>query len=362
MHSVLALLGFLLGTVGSVHRAAHAAEPVPLATDAEVTAQIARLKDSATRLSALRQLIATGEEEIYQVGSMIPGYPSPEAERIAKRAAKAAIDAADLKTVSSALDSPDLDLQWYGIAFCRITDPKEFPDFAVLIPKVKKLAATGGVTVRAIADEQLQQLPEFHDFLAQRAREETSLNVIMTLVYVSNGDGFESAMDDAARRLLARKEQSIRSDALGFIGFNSNDAPMYKVHFSRAVFDRVVQLSTSKSSAERADVADAMGDPMFQAIAPAASRTTLLKLTSDADAKVRVNAIFGLSTQRADPAVQAAIKRLLHDQSPEVVYFTILADGPARHRSELESLAKCADREISQFAREKLAQIAKSAK
>ncbi len=350
---------FLLGTTGAARAATESAELAPLATNAEVTAAIARLNDPATRLPALRQLIATGEEEIYQIPSSVYFYDSAEKERIAKRAAKAAIDAADFKTVSTALDSPDLDLQWYGIAFCRITDPKEFPDYAVLIPKVKKLAVTGGATIRALAVEQLQQLPGFRDFLAQRAKEETNLEVIMRLVY---GDGYMSEMSDAAARLLDRKEEPIRRDALDFIGFNSHMAPLWQVHFNRPIFDRVVQLSTSKSSAERASVANAVGDPLFQADAPAEARATLLKLTTDPEADVRWRAIFGLKDQRAEPTVQAAIGKLLHDRSPEVIYFTILADGLARHRTDLEALKKCSDREIAEWAQEKLAQIAKTGK
>lgn len=356
----LIVFGFLVGTFGSVSGATQAAEPAPLATNAEVTAAIARLNNPATRLPALRQLIATGENEIYQAGgSVVFGYENAEKERIAKRAAKAAIDAADLKTVSAALDSPDEDLQWYGIEFCRITDPKGFPDHAVLIPKIKKLAVTGESNIRALAVEQLQQLSGFHDFLAQRATEETSLDVVLQLV--RDGGDYESAMNDAAARLLDRKEESIRRDALDFIGFNSQRAPMLRVHFDRSIFGRVVRLSTSKSSAERACVANALGDRLFQADAPAEARATLLKLTTDPEADVRWRAINGLSAQRADPTVQAAIKRLLHDRSPEVVSFTILADGPVRHRAELEVLTNCADRQIAQWAREKLTQIGKAA-
>ena len=202
MRRSLLIVGLLLGALQANGTTPGKAEPKPLATNAEVDAAIARLKNPAARLSALRQLIATGSIKLYQVGSVIFCYGDATQDRLAERAAQAARDADDLPTVSAALDSLDWDLQLYGIWFSGITDPQRFPDRAVLIPKVKKLAVSGDAGIREQAVELLKQLPGFADFLAERAREETSLGVIMRIVYGSNGAGYNSAMNEAALRLL----------------------------------------------------------------------------------------------------------------------------------------------------------------
>ena len=88
----------------------------------------------------------------------------------------------------------------------------------------------------------------------------------------------------------------------------------------------------------------------------------MLKLATDPEADVRRSAVYALEVQRAEPDVQAAIRKLLRDSSPAVVYSTILADGPTRHRRELESLVKCADAEIAGWAKDQIKSLEHPAK
>jgi hypothetical protein len=152
----------------------------------------------------------------------------------------------------------------------------------------------------------------------------------------------------------------VREEALDFIGFNSQRAPMLQFPFGMDVFDRVIASIKAKSAKERSAAAYALTD--IRQLNPDRSREAFLGLVNDPDADVRWRVAGGLVGQYERQDVKRAMAVLLKDRSPVVRYMTILALGPQNFVSELKRLSKGSDPQIANWAAEKLTQLSSNKK
>jgi HEAT repeat protein len=127
---------------------------------------------------------------------------------------------------------------------------------------------------------------------------------------------------------------------------------MWQVTFDTVVLDRVVELTRSHSLQERADAAYALTD--IRRLDLDRSREAFLRLAKDTSSDVRWRVGFGLSDQLDREDVKPVIAALLEDDAPDVRYMTIVAVGAEKHIKELQELARCSNKQIANWAAERL--------
>lgn len=321
--------------------------------DAVVDTMIDRLKEPDNRLPMLRALLKFSEG----FGRM-PGGPSLPAPVM--KARLAADTALDTSTTEKALVDFDWLLRFTAVEHFG-SPPETINDWKRLLPLLEKLAVKDDSAIRKAADGKLLNFPETENFLAGRLINETSAEVILELVRVgTRGMELTNRFLPLFVPLLNHPDEKVREDALLFVGFNSNRAPMLQFPFGLDVFDRVLASTKAASAKERAAAAYALTD--IRQLDPDRSREAFLNLVSDPDADVRWRIAWGLAGQYEREDVKQAIAVLLKDQSPEVRYMTITAAGPSKFILELEALAKGSDPRIAKWATEKLNQLANDKK
>jgi hypothetical protein len=235
------------------------------------------LQDPNKRLPAIATLADFGSPKLYQVGSVIVSISGDDRETVAlrSRATQLATLAADSETVAAALESDDPRLQMWALWFWRhgiyeavrakgesrlrlrmeSLTPEE-KSWIDLTPSVRRLAATSPHRTVAIDDLAAFTLPENRQFLKDLIPAEKSADVILDLLERTTprkkSDRSERDMlfNEQLLRLLSDPDPKVRGESLGCIGLNWNNAPMYQVHFSSAVADRVQELRRSDDSNE----------------------------------------------------------------------------------------------------------------
>jgi hypothetical protein len=206
-----------------------------------------------------------------------------------------------------------------------------------------------------MAQRRLRHIPGQQKFLARCVEAETSAANIMRLVYGSVGRDLHVRLNPHVIRLLEHEEETVRCDALAFIGFNSHRAPVWQIEFTHEVFWRVVDLSRSKSAEERAWAVYALTDMRNRD--PAAVRARIFELAEDKSADVRWRLPQVLGDQLERPDVQALLAKLLRDESALVRYFTIITLGPEKHVEELRALAAGSNKQVAEYAAGQLRKV-----
>jgi len=342
--------------VNTLHEKAIAAIQTCPDLDAVIAAMIDRLKEPEDRLPMLRALL----EFSGGFGGM-PGFSArTPLEKLAVKAKQAVNDALDVPTVEMAL----VDSNW----LLRITavehfgnPPAQTSEWERLLPQMEKLAVNDDSAIRGAADGKLHWFPGTEQFLAERLTNETSADVILELLRDRNvGNELNDRFLVLFVPLLSHPNEKVREDALLFIGFNSDRAPMLQFSFGMDVFDRVIASTRANSATERADAAYALAD--IRQLDMDRSREAFLHLVNDPDADVRLRVAWGLNNQLEREDVKRAIAVLLKDKSAEVRFVTILAAGPQKFIPELEALSRGSDPSVADLAAQKLNQLANDKK
>ena len=325
-------------------------EPTAIHSQAELNAAIARLKNETTRLIALEQLISFGWLPLYNPPWFITA--DAEQDRLQTQAADAIRKCNDFKTIRMALDSPSETLQdWalWNIPGQQVGDAERWNG---LLPRIRRLATGKAAGIRGRAQECLRGFDNQEEFLAKCIESETCLDNLLRPLYDGNGQGFHDRFNPHVLRLLNHKEEEVRCNALGFIGFNSHRAPMWQIRFDDKVFQRVLELSRSKNISDRNIAVCALAD--FRSREPEAVRKRMIELATDESENVRWQIPGTLIDQMDREDVRTAMAQLLRDKAPIVRYFTIAALGPDKYMKELEELASGSDKQIAQWAAERL--------
>jgi HEAT repeat protein len=330
--------------------------------DAVVATMIAGLKEPNKRLpmiEALLKLSGGGR------GMQLSSESTPWSELMDK-ASQAALEALDVPTIQKALVSPDWLLRLTAVKQFGAVDEMGHPTAAIsawepLVPQMEKLAADDDESIRSAADESLRGVPGTEKFLAERETNETSPNVIMTLLngrFVGQDyqTRFQNRFLTLFVPLLSNRDEMVREGALHFVANNHMSAPMYHIPFGMDVLDRVLASTKAKSAKERWEATLALKE--VRELDPDRSRDAFLDLVNDPDKDVRTWVAAGLANQLEREDVKQAIATLVKDKSPTVRYFTILAAGPPKFIPELEELSKGPNAQIAEWAAQMLKQVA----
>ena len=317
-----------------------------------------RLQQPERRMEALKVLLKFAGSYLYMGGSY-GGSGNRRYDEAQKQAALAVGKCGDVETLAKALDSPDRALRYWAVMKFS-TDGISPADRVRLLPKLKRIAAEDDSVFRSLAAERLQGIAGTREFLDQRLQVEASPEVLMRLVLGSHGrvdEDYKREFLVLFRPLLDHPDERVRLDALRFIGFNSQRAPMWQFPFSRDAFDRVVELTQSQSIQERHDATYALGD--LKQTAPEERRQALLRLIKDGNAEVRGVAAWGLAGEKDRPEVGEALRGLLSDPSPSIRYSVIGILGATNYVKELQELARGPDERVAEDAARQLDWIAK---
>jgi hypothetical protein len=324
--------------------------------DAVIAAMIERLKEPDERLPMLRALL----EFSGGFGGM-PGFSArTPLEKLMAKAKQAANEALDVPTVEKALADSNWLLRLTAVEHFG-NPPAQTSEWQPLLPKMEKLAVDDDSAIRSAADAKLHWYPGTERFLAGRLTNETSADVILELLRDRNvGNELNDRFLVLFVPLLSYPDEKVREDALWFVSFNSNRAPMLRFSFGMDVYDRVIASTRARSAKERAAAASALTD--IRQLDADRSREAFLLLANDPDAAVRQQVARGLAGQFEREDVKRAIAVLLKDKSPGVKFMTILAFGPQKCVPELEELSKGSDPLIADLAAQKLNQLANDKK
>ncbi len=341
------------------HEAYEAARNGP-ELEATVTAYVSQLDQPETRLRAMQVLMHFASYELYAGGSFgYGGTGDAQFDALRKRAATAVHTCADPVTVGRSLDSPNRQLQSWGVAhFCGsgLTQPESPNPWLQLLPRLERVASQADAGIRSLAVERLRDYPDSRLFLINRTEAETSPEVLMRLMHDQvSRDEFNERFVARLCSLLSHPEPDVRHDALLFVGFNSGRAAVWQFTFDARVFDLVLNSTRSPLAQERADAAYALTD--IRDLDLDRSRKAFLRLANDPSSEVRWRVASGLVGHLQREDVKSVIEALLQDDVTLVRYMTILAVGPENHAEELRVLRKCEDRQVAGWAAEKLEQL-----
>lgn len=312
---------------------------------------IAGLKEPKTRLRMIEALL-----KLSGGFGGVQGYsPRTPLEILMAKASQAAHGAFDVPTVEEALADPDWLLRITAVE--HFGNPREntnewkrseaeTTEWERLLQQMKKLAAGDDESIRSAAVERLRGFPGTESFLAERETNETSANVIMKLIsgrYV--GEDYQKRFENRFLALfvplLSNPDEKVREDALIFIAYNHDSAPMYHIAFGMDVFERVIASTKAKSAKERWMAAFALKE--VRRLDRDRSLETFLHLVNDPDEDVRSHIAAGLADQLDREDVKQAIAILVQDKLSKVSFSAIAAAGPAKYIPELEALSKCPD-------------------
>lgn len=335
--------------------------PREIASEADLEDAIRNLNEPETRMQALESLIEFARFKLYE-GSVAVVSRDADMNALRKRAARAVHSCADIETVTKALDHPSRRLRYWGVMSFRVFSPLEKPDPAwlALLPRLKRIAEGPDASLRWVAVMRLgSYYEEAKGFLAERVELETSALVLMRLVRKTTSlRGYRARFRDILyRRLSYDEDEHVRIDALNFIGRNRNRAEMWQFQLDRAMYDRVIELTRSKSPSERSAAAYTLEEA--KALDPARSRDAFLWLARDPSPQVRWRAAHSLAGELRREDVRRVMDALLKDESPLVRFFAVLADGERKHIDELKTLAQCEDKQIADMAARRVARLVK---
>ena len=364
--SIVLLLSILAGTPVEAHRPSSA----DIRTPADLAAIIARLDDPQTRLAAIEQLRAFSQE-LPIIPNLGSSTGDPLRDEMIKTAYQALAQIATPQTVGMAIWSNNPTYQWWGLwRFPSEYDaahpypPRPMPaapdaltpPWRALLPRVRQLALEGDGSVRGRAQEVLAGWPGQEEILARCLAQETELESIMRMLDHRRYGNLSVALDPYLRRMLSHADRDVRYDALVFLVSNGNPsrAPVWQIQIFEAAVDRVLELSHSTETRERAAAALALGDLRGQFATSDAVRTRLLTLADDAFPEVRWRAVNSLKKFVDRDDVQAVLRRRLTDEEPSVRRFALYALAPQATDAELHAIAAGPDAEMARFANRSL--------
>lgn len=320
-----------------------------------VTQLTAQLVQPDRRIGALTALIRIAAKGPLHLGSVFgPGTGKPAFDDAAREAGLAVNRAVSPNLLAQALEHPDRDVRWWAVQhFGSEQFPREV--WVPFLPRVERIAAEDDANLRWLAAERLKWFPSSRSFLDERLEREPSPGVLMRLLLDRR-----SAVNDSYRReflelfhpLLTNTNASIRIEALNFIQTDRGRAPMWQFPYDRRVFDRVVEMTKSALTNERAPAVAALAG--IQGVDRDTSRQVFLDRASDSVAAVRSAAGGGLAAQRNEPDAKAALEKLLNDPSPLVQWWIITYLGPDEFEEQLKTLAYGNDKQVARLAENSL--------
>ncbi len=324
--------------------------------DGVVATMIQRLGDSNHRLEMVSALVKFAGPE-RQMGSVIAISDNPKWDALSDKAREAVNQAGDVKTVTAALASPDRMLRRWGVQKFGNAIAKT-KDWSPLLPQIENLASGDDRDLRYDAIGSLAHFPGTEEFLDTRFTREKSAFLLMSLIEERGvwGEAFNGRFLPRFVDLLSDPDETVRDEALDFIGCNSIWAEARQVPFGRDVFDKALKATRSDSAKERFEAVFALA--YIGHLVPDASREAFLRLVNDPDETVRWRLGFCFVGQYERDDVKHAIAALVNDKSPLVRYLTILAVGPNNYVPQLQELAQDSRTQVAEWASEKLKQIA----
>jgi hypothetical protein len=361
----------LLAPQGESVLAKNEAGAAKSATPAEIHRALAQLKDKETRLAALQVLLPFASMRIYQVGGAVGLTGDPDRDALISKVASRLTAYHDFETVRAALHSSSKDLQFWGCTVVsgevhphngfprqirRGVRPASVARWKTLLPRLREIAADLKNDIRGMAQEVLGDLEGEEEFLRSLADRETDLFNIQRLVY-GPPKTLNERMQPHVLRLLNDADASVRCDAMTSIGFNSNVAPMWRMTFSKKVFEKVMELSRAENEEERASAVYALAE--LRNVDPDAVRKRMFEIAEDKHEVegVRWQIAFVLRDQVDRPDVRALMVKLLHDPSAQVRDMSLLPLDPGTFRKEFERIAADDDARRAPFARRKLREL-----
>jgi len=349
-------------------------------TEAELNAAIARLNDEKTQLDALEQLISFSSYRLFQVGSVFFLADSREKDAWIEKAVKAVNRTRNFEVIRLCLNSEKRMLLLFGFWNTPNENFGTKEEWQTLVPRLRELAIGADAGWRYHAQKCLGRFAGQDEFLAKCLENETDLGNIMQLVQSRlPASEFDNQMNAYVLRFLADKDEKVRCEALGFISstWNPSQAEIYRVKFSGEIFARVLELSRSTSTKERAAAVYALEGfgPLIREINwPSESekvhaihewrqqnaetvRKRMFELARDESEEVRRRVAFAVGNQKEREDVQTVLKKLLQDKSASVRYSTILMLGCKNYIKELKEIAAGSDKETAKYAAERLKAI-----
>jgi hypothetical protein len=126
-------------------------------------------------------------------------------------------------------------------------------EWTPLLPQIEKAASGKDSGLRQDAIGPLASFPGIGKFLEVRLSKEKSPFILMGLLHQKDlyGEGFDSRFLPRFLPLLSDRDESVRDEALDFIGCTSIWAEMLKINFGRDVLDKVIRATRSPSAKER---------------------------------------------------------------------------------------------------------------
>jgi hypothetical protein len=343
------------------HQAAEAADHCP-GLQGLIATITNKLSDPGRRLEIISDLLNFSSDYIQQMGgSIVFVAPDPALNDLKGRAQEAANHAADVPTVSQALTNSDPVLQkWAVQQFGNSLQPAG--DWLPLLPRIEAVASGNDRELRGAATKPLAHFPPARDFLDKRFSVEKYPFWLMNMLHDQDiwGNDFDRKFVPRLSALLDDLDETVRIDALDFIGCNKGWAGMFQVSFGQIVFDKVITLTRSRSANER-DMALFALD-YVRDTNPEASRQALFRLAIDVDENVRWRVGYCLADQQDRADVKKTLEALLHDKSPRVRMDTVIALGQEKHVPELLELAKCLDADVAKWASDALQRLKDQAK
>jgi HEAT repeat protein len=333
-------------------QAAEAADHCP-GLEGLIAAITNKLSDQGRRLEMISSLLNFSSDYFQQVGSVIFVLPDPALNDLKGRVREAANHAADVPTVSQALTNSDPALQkWAVQQFGNSLQPAS--DWLPLLPRIEAMASGEDRELRGAATKPLAHFPNAREFLHERFSVEKYPFCLMNMLHDQEiwGNDFDRKFVPRLSTLLDDPDETVRVDALDFIGCNKGWAGMFQVSFGQNIFDKVITLARSRSANERymaLFALDYVGETN-----PEASRQALFRLATDVDENVRWRVGFCLADQQDRADVKKTLDALLHDKSPRVRLETVFALGWEKHPAELRELAKCPDADVAKSATDTL--------
>jgi hypothetical protein len=132
---------------------------------------------------------------------------------------------------------------------------------------------------------------------------------------------------------------------------------MWRMTFSKKVFEKVMELSRAENEEERASAVYALAE--LRNVDPDAVRKRMFEIAEDKHEVegVRWQIAFVLRDQVDRPDVRALMVKLLHDPSAQVRDMSLLPLDPGTFRKEFERIAADDDARRAPFARRKLREL-----
>jgi len=308
-------------------------------TEAKLDQFSRRLNVSETRMQALSELIEQCSTMLYPTSSSMAIFADDKTRKVYERAVAMVHRCATKPTIKLALQSREENLNFWALRQVTAKDKD-------LIPLVEALAVPGRCVWANNAVDTLRQCNVNEAVIGKYIAASKDTDVLMH--QIRDDKEFNRRLSI----LLDDNDESVKKNALDFIGYNEGMAEMYHRPFDAHIFDQVMTLSHSQSSSLRESSVAALAWLKKYDENKVVAR--LCEMALDASSDVRWRVAVALRKFGGNKNATKTLEDLLKDHCPLVQYFAAMATGPREHIEVLRELSKCSDVETRKMAIEVL--------